>query len=375
MKVIAGELEFPAALTERLAGNPIRLVDVGARGGIERPWGVIAPLLEVVGFEPLEEAFEPLQKTALPNLTYLNIGLGDRPGQATLYRTRSAAGTSIYPPNASFLDAFEKDEAFEVVSTLACQVDTLDHALAEAGIDRVDFVKLDTQGSELPILEGAAQTLERFVFGIEVEVNFNSIYERQPLFGDVDAFLRRYGYELFDLNPQWRQRYSGRGLVDGGRGQCVWGDALYLKRPAAVADHLAEVGASACEKELVKLVSTCLLYGIGDYALELIASAELPEAAARELTDTVRRYDELSASRLGIQYTFALPPELAARLHKLVRGRGERERRRSPEWFAIRAVRRWLAEHAPPSRAERLHGLHAWLRRAARTAVAGLSRR
>jgi FkbM family methyltransferase len=372
VKTAAGKIEFPRELAERLAGNPIRLVDVGARGGLETPWVTIAPLLEVVGFEPSKEAFERLRPSAPKNVTYLNVALGDRPGKATLYRTRSAGGTSMYRPNASFLDAFEKDEAFEVVSTSVCRVETLDHVLAEAGIDRVDFIKLDTQGGELPILEGAVQTLQQFVFGVEVEVGLNPIYERQPLFGDVDAFLRRHGYELFELKPQWRLRYSGRGLRDGGRGQWVWGDAVYLKRPAAVADRLASINVPARTMEVVKLVSICLLYGIGDYALDVIASAELPEAAARELAETVRRHDELWASRLGIEYTFVLTPELSAQLHKLVRGRGERQRHRPPEWLAVRAVRRWLEEHAPPSRAERLH---AQLRRTARTVLSALRRR
>ena len=237
-----------------------------------------------------------------------------------------------------------------MTGTSVCAIETLDDVLAGAGIEGVDFVKLDTQGSELPILQGASRTLEQFVFGIEVEVELNVVYEGQPLFGDVDTFLRRYEYELQEFALRTWRRYSGRGLEGGGRGQAVWGDALYLKRPDSVVERLAGMDLPEREREMTKLVSMCLLYGIGDYALELIGSVGTDEAFARELTDLVRRYDELCASRLGVEYTFVLPADLSARLHKFVRGTGARQRRRTPDWVARRAVRRWLDMRLPLSR-------------------------
>ena len=268
--------------------------------------------------------------------------------------------------NTELFAAFNKEESFEVVREILCPVDTLDRALAAAGVDRVDFVKLDTQGSELPILRGAATTLERYVYGVEVEINLNEIYLEQPLFGDVDAHLRAYGYELADIRPQWRYRYSGRGLIDGGRGQSVWGDALYLKGPAAVAERLAGLGPAEREIELAKHVAICLLYGIGDYALELVGQADIPAATSRELMTAVRNHDEAWASRHGVEYAFVLPEPIAGELQKLARGKGERERRRPPQWFTVRAIRRWLADNAPPSRTQQLRERSARLRQALR---------
>jgi Methyltransferase FkbM domain len=65
-------------------------------------------------------------------------------------------------------------------------------------VSRIDFIKLDTQGSELEILQGGVRALAG-VRCVEVEVEFNPIYRGQPLFYEVDAFMRGQGFVLWKL--------------------------------------------------------------------------------------------------------------------------------------------------------------------------------
>jgi Methyltransferase FkbM domain len=60
--------------------------------------------------------------------------------------------------------------------------------LCQNNINNVDAIKLDTQGSELDILRGATHVLPT-VSLIDIEVEFNELYDGQPLFCDVDRFL------------------------------------------------------------------------------------------------------------------------------------------------------------------------------------------
>src|SRR5207248_2510884 len=69
----------------------------------------------------------------------------------------------------------------------------------QAGVDRVDFIKLDTQGSELDILQGAGFLLDDCL-GLQLEVMFSPLYEGQPLFADVDTYLRSRGFVLWRLD-------------------------------------------------------------------------------------------------------------------------------------------------------------------------------
>ena len=63
---------------------------------------------------------------------------------------------------------------------------------------QADFIKLDVQGAELLVLENALQKISNAVV-IETEVEFVEIYRNQPLFGDIQKFMRDQGFVLHKL--------------------------------------------------------------------------------------------------------------------------------------------------------------------------------
>jgi hypothetical protein len=71
-------------------------------------------------------------------------------------------------------------------------------------------------------LEGATTILTDSVFGLEIEVEFVHMYENQPLFEDVDAFVKKFGFYLFDLKPYYWKRSSGKGYGKS-KGQLIFG--------------------------------------------------------------------------------------------------------------------------------------------------------
>jgi FkbM family methyltransferase len=250
--------------------HPLVLVDVGARGGLKSNWIPARPHLQLLGFEPDITEFQRLEKRAAagPGDTYFNTALHSRPGPITLHVARDGGLSSVFRPNREFLDAFPEASRFDTIDVREVEADTLDNVLSRAGLDVVDFVKADTQGSELHVLEGAARILESSVTGVEVEVEFAPIYSGQPLFADVDRFLRSRGFLLFDLRPCYWKRAAGRD-VGGPHGQIVWADALYLKGLPALRSMLAALDPSYRRSKLLKAITVALLYGYFDYALEV----------------------------------------------------------------------------------------------------------
>jgi FkbM family methyltransferase len=147
---------------------------------------------------------------------FSNKALFSQPGEMTLYHTREPATTSVYPPNRDLIRQLAPDDVMlDVVAKETIEATTLDHALRDIEVGELDFLKLDTQGSELDILRGAENVIRGGLFGIEIEVEFAPIYIGQPLFPDVWSFLDKKGFAFVDF-PEVVScsdfRFSRRGL-------------------------------------------------------------------------------------------------------------------------------------------------------------------
>jgi FkbM family methyltransferase len=183
----------------------ITIVDVGARVGPRPEW--MRNDCEIIGFEPDEAECRRL-RAAYPSHTFVALALDSEPRTRTFYVTAHEQCSSFYRPKQDLVSRGIVQHRLDretVVDTT-----TLDVWWAEHGHGRpIDLLKLDTQGSELDILKGAMATLTDVVL-VMSEVCFNPFYEEQPLFGDVDRWLRGRGFELLalqDLNYCWNQLY------------------------------------------------------------------------------------------------------------------------------------------------------------------------
>jgi len=282
--------------------HPLVLVDAGARGGLKKNWFAAKSHLRIIGFEPeiAEYGRLAVKRTDVPTGTdtMFNVALSNRTGQLRLNVAREPGLTSIFEPNLAFLDAFPESKRFDTVDQHDVIADTLDNVLQAHLIDDVDFVKADTQGSELFILEGGSNTLTTSTVGVEVELEFSPIYKNQPLFSDVDTFLRSLGFLLFDLRPCYWKRAVGRG-VGGPYGQIIWADALYLKTTTALRSMIAVLDADRQQGKVLKALSVALLYGYVDYALEILhevgdqLSADERALIERRLRESDRRHNSL----------------------------------------------------------------------------------
>ncbi len=175
--------------------------------------------------------------------------------------------------------------------------DTLDNQVQENHIVDVDFIKLDTEGSELFILQSATNTLNNLVFGLEIEVGFVQMYEKQPLFSEVDSFTRKCGFQLFDLKPYFWKRATGKDYSNR-KGQIIFADALYLREVETYENLVSKIEDETVRKsKLLRALSICILYGYVDYALEVYDKMGfLLDARERQIVDMKLR-SEIHLSR------------------------------------------------------------------------------
>jgi FkbM family methyltransferase len=216
-------------LQKLVAQSPLVYVDCGARKGRLPRW--VQPIrdTEYVGFEADAEECARLNASPRRGHRYIPAFLGRDVARRTFFVTRSPSCSSLLRPNLHLLNAFAGlAPLFEVERTIEVDTVSLDRCLEAHAVPPPDFLELDTQGAELEILEGSVRALGESIVGVQVEIEFAPMYVGQPLFADVDTWLRGRGFQLFDLS-RYRARREALDPSVPTRGQLLWGHALYLR--------------------------------------------------------------------------------------------------------------------------------------------------
>ncbi len=261
--------------------RPLIYCDVGARSGLGTPWNRYRDNLNVVSFEPDAEEYHRLKSNLRPGDTCLNAALFSEEATVPLHLTRSRGCSSIYKPNFQFLNQFPDSERFSIEKTLEMPATTLDRLYADGKLETLDFIKLDTQGSELPIMQGGRKLLKESIIGIEVEVEFSPMYEGQPLFADVDGWIRsQLGLHLQDLRCNYWKRLDG---LDNGaiRGQVIFGDALYFRPVPDLVGWIQTLPVEVGSQKLEAALITAIAYGFPDYVQSLLAHPSAPRILSK----------------------------------------------------------------------------------------------
>lgn len=233
----------------------IIIVDVGCRWGFAERYLDRIDDFTIYGFDPdVEECRKLNEKYNSQYISAVPVALAEVPGERVLYLTKEPACSSLLKPDAYLTSNYPALECATEIGRTRVFTTTLDAWADSTGLEEIDHLKVDTQGSELEILKGAKSILKT-VRSIEVEVEFNPIYEGQPVFSDIDRYLRSEGFVLWKLTNTVhysRRKISthpiGRDLicydsfhainVDLHAGQIYWANAHYVRADIVRDFHL-----------------------------------------------------------------------------------------------------------------------------------------
>jgi len=281
------------------------LMDIGARGGIAPQWKPISPLARVFGFDPDTEECNRLNQQKL-GVEYLPFALASGPGKRPFYLTELEFCHGFKAVNEKFFGRFPNAINNAVKSSVEMEADALDNIIGRLKIKHLDFMKIDTEGSELDILQGAKESLScKSVLGLLVEVWWDPRLKNQPPFSELDAFIREQGFTFFDLECQRYPRNAmpvgnlrreplkvktgkplGKAIRNlfrkiGGKtkysnseayrhfGQMLTGDALYFRDPIWDIGN-KEGNFTWTDESILRLIGLLDLYNYQDFAIEIL---------------------------------------------------------------------------------------------------------
>ena len=245
-------------LVKKILGkNKIRLLDIGAAGGIEGIQDLWLPHLgeiELSLCEPHEESFKKIKKQ---NFKIIDKAFGvEQKKNNTFYETRKAECSSMKELNLDYLKKFPDPERFETIKKSQIETTTLDNEFTSNNFPH--FIKIDTEGAELEILNGGNKTLEN-VMGLLIEVYFKDLHKNQVKFEEINNFLSQKKFEFIDFLRllKW-ERHNQRH-----HGQIQVADALFLLPPEEIIFRFKEKKISIDDLKIYTSILT--IYDRSDY--------------------------------------------------------------------------------------------------------------
>lgn len=189
--------------------NIKEILDIGANEG------QFASAVIDAGYEGLVISCEPL---SLPHKNLSNLAkkfqnwiaapraaVGADFGVLEINVSRNSVSSSILPILEPHLSSAPDSK---YIGRESVSVTTVDKIIEDYKLSS-PFLKIDTQGYEMRVLQGASKSLKN-ISGVMVEISLVDLYAGQPDYIELISFIRGSGFDLWSIRPGFRDLVSGR---------------------------------------------------------------------------------------------------------------------------------------------------------------------
>jgi len=300
-------------LPELQAAPPV-LVDVGAAQGVHEKWQPVAKYSTCVAFEADPREFHSVTSASsgFRQLTTYNAIAAERASEAEpFYLTASPFCSSRLRPRADALSRYAFAPLFEVEESVELRAVDLPSVLEELGVSRVDWIKVDSQGTDLRLFRSLAD-LAHTVLVAELEPGIIDAYEGEDKLGDVLKEMEERGFWVSEMTIRGSTRIASdlAGRAVGPRAQRFL-DVCHKTAPGwAEIEYFNELSDETAfgKRELLLGCAFAFMCGQNGFALELAGRGrrrfgapfeELARTAERRIKAGFARFPGTALTALG----------------------------------------------------------------------------
>ncbi len=186
------------------------VIDVGANIGSHTL--IMAKLVgesgKVIAFEPhpdiARRLTDNIKLNRFTNVSVSRFALSEKPGKASLF---SYSDGMLDKGTSSLYGITNLEEKYSV------DVSTLDVVAENERLSRLDFVKVDTRGSDFPVIKGARESIGKFHPYVVFEYNQDNWRHSDSRWEDAWNFFEKHGYSLHLITEKGPQRISGEPVL------------------------------------------------------------------------------------------------------------------------------------------------------------------
>lgn len=291
----------------------IAVLDAGGRYGLHPTWKSFTGELNYHLFEP-----DPIESARLKNkyerraaeVKVIDQALAENSGSLTIhfFRNRAMSSSSVRNPVSSLFEkGGQRESEVEIVESIEANAVSIDLYCANNDL-AIDFLKLDTEGSEYQILLGATKQLQDNILGVRCEVSFDYIFDGMPLFSTLHDFMLSQNFYLLNLDYDGKGDYQNSFVSANGRyGILTASDAVWMKRPSYLFEF-TKMPSEAAHIQIMKYAAFCLMNNASDVGLSILLEARQKHNADFSIFSDTRLYKFLDISIHKLFYSLKWQP-------------------------------------------------------------------
>ena len=186
----------------------MNVIDIGANiGAITLQMAkMISKNGKVFSFEPspynYKQANKNISLNNFSNIKLVNQGLGNKKETAFLY--------NVNPTNRGMLRLLPENYETKSYEKEEVVIDTLDKSMEKFSIPKPDFIKIDVEGFEYKVLQGAHETLSKYRPILFIELVDNNLREQKSNAKELIQYLKLLNYKVVNaqLNEEMDENYD-----------------------------------------------------------------------------------------------------------------------------------------------------------------------